>query len=75
MTTQIIGIESPIEPPGNYQMVNALDQTRNRPLSAAVADLFSGPVVTCIPPIADRHDYKKKSGNSDTYNTYDAIET
>ena len=47
-----------------------------RPLGAAVAEhIFTGPVLLHIPPLEDRHDYKKKSGSSDAYNTYDAIET
>lgn len=42
----------------------------------AVADqLFTGPVLLQIPPVEDRHEYKKKSGSSDSYNTYDSIET
>jgi hypothetical protein len=42
---------------------------------ACAEEVFTGPVVLHIPPSADRHEYKKKSGSSDSYNTYDAIET
>lgn len=40
-----------------------------------LARAFIGPIRWFIPPIEDRTEYKKKSGSSDAYNTYDAIET
>ena len=46
-----------------------------RPAAMRLAEAFIGPVALLIPPIEDRTDYKKKAGSSDSYNTYDAIET
>lgn len=40
-----------------------------------VAYLFTGPVILTIPTLADRFQYKKKSGSSDTAHTKDVIIT